>query len=151
GRRQVCSRLHQHKMPHHEPLLILLRRRGLRHDRFGRWRWRCFTLAPGLRLSPLDRAIALPWLSRTGCTLCRKGLRRSLLESIAGIAVVAARSPLPAALFNRRLRRALRCLCRFRRLPQPPAREPFHHDVAVLSLQLMERRQKLFTLPRAKG
>jgi hypothetical protein len=36
------------------------------------------------------------------------------------------------------------------RLPQTPSRKPFHLDVRVLALELMERRQQLFLLPRAE-
>src|SRR5207244_18458 len=58
---------------------------------------------------------------------------------------------LAAAPFKRRPRRALRGLRRFRRLPQPPAREPFHHHVGVLPPQLIEGGQELFALAGAKG
>ena len=76
---------------------------------------------------------------------------RSLLEAITGIAVFAARPPVTAPLLERRFRRTLSGLRRLRRLPQPPARKPFHDNVGVLSAQLIERRQELFALARAKG
>jgi len=65
--------------------------------------------------------------------------------------VCPARSPVAAPLFERRLRGALRGLRLRGRFPQAPAREPLHHDIGILPLQLMERRQKLFALARAKG
>jgi len=76
---------------------------------------------------------------------------RSLLEAFTGVAVFAARPPIAAALFASRLRRALRGLRLLRRFPQPSAREPLHHDIGVLPLQLVKRRQELFALARAKG
>jgi len=36
------------------------------------------------------------------------------------------------------------------RFPQPPAREPFHDDIGVLGLQLLEDRLKIVALVRAK-
>jgi hypothetical protein len=36
------------------------------------------------------------------------------------------------------------------RFPQTPAREPLHLDVRVLALELTERRQQFFLLPRAE-
>ena len=37
------------------------------------------------------------------------------------------------------------------RCPQTPARKPLHHDVCVLSLQLMKSRQQLLALAGAEG
>jgi hypothetical protein len=35
------------------------------------------------------------------------------------------------------------CALGFRRLPDPAAREPFHHDVGIRAAQLVERRQQI--------
>jgi len=103
---------------------------------------------------------ARPWTRRGTAALgfpiarrLRSGVLRlrTLLESIAGIAVFAARPPVAAAFFGRRFRRALRGLRRLGRLPQSSAREPLHDDVGVLPAKLMESGEKLFALAGAKG
>jgi hypothetical protein len=73
-----------------------------------------------------------------------------LLESRARVLVLAARSPVlrpplcgPLQIFSRPLRL-------LRRIPQPAAREPLHHDIAVLPPKLIQRGQQLFLVTRAE-
>src|ERR1051325_10434775 len=66
------------------------------------------------------------------------------------ILVLSAGPPVGAACF-RRLRPAARLLRRARRLPQLAARKPFHDDVAVGAFELIERREQLLGVARAKG
>jgi hypothetical protein len=71
------------------------------------------------------------------------------LEPIARIAVFPARPPVAIApLFLRPA--CLRHLF-FGRIPQPSAREPLHHDVWMLRLQLLERRLQFFLRVRAES
>src|SRR5438034_208588 len=91
----------------------------------------------------ISRAQAAWASSRAGRNAVR---RRSLLEAIARVAMLAAGPPGGGPLWRRRLRRALSGLRLFRRLPEPAAREPLHHDVGVLPPQLIERRQQFFAL-----
>src|SRR5438067_13495834 len=68
---------------------------------------------------------------------------------LARIFVIAAGPPVFRALLEL-LRRARGNAFRFRRVPQPAAREPAEHDVGVLALQLTEGRQQLVLLARAE-
>src|SRR6267142_796994 len=85
------------------------------------------------------------------------------LEPIAWILVLAAGPPVGGAFFpaGARASSCRRAACPlpplkvlvlpFLRLPQPAARKPLHHDVRVLALQLVERRQQFLALARAEG
>ncbi len=125
---------------------------------------------------PARRGFVRPWLTVAAALRPHAVRAILLLESIARILVHAAGAPILAAVFlvasprriargraGRRLPftpfvrpggRALAPLKVFAlellRLPQPAACEPLHLGVRVLALQLVERRQQFFLLPRAK-
>ena len=73
----------------------------------------------------------------------------SLLEPCSRVLVLAARPPFRASLFAE-LGLALSLPLRIWRLPESPARKPFHHDVLVGAAELMEGRQQVFLSFRAK-
>ena len=73
-----------------------------------------------------------------------------LFEAIARILVRAAGPPVRAALLAGEGRTPSgRALC-FRRLPQPAACEPLHHDILIGALQLRDGRQQLLLIAGAK-
>jgi len=64
--------------------------------------------------------------------------------------VCAARAPVAGSFFTRNWRPSLRLTFRFRRVPDPPAREPLHHYIGIRPAKLRERRQQLLLLARAE-
>ena len=90
------------------------------------------------------------WGSRARSRV-RAAISLSLVEPRAGVFVLPAGPPLAAALLVRPLHVDARPSRLFRCVPYASAREPLHHDVRILSLQLMKGRLYLFSVARAKG
>ncbi len=115
---------------------------------------------PGLALTRRTRRPVLPWLAvavapRRSVLVAiffrPRALRPVLfLEPIARILVRSARTPVARPFLHGPHRAVLRGALRLWRVPQLSTREPLDHDVLVLALELIDRRQQLFAIARTE-